>query len=158
MQCAELSRNELDLVILGQISALLPSSSQMNAHRSSTQRHRMAFYHHGVPVCRETFLKLHGIGKIGFKDMYSSQSVHCRTGSFQECEGKLFGFWFDHKDPWKHQTTTQECSIDEVKNTSSLFSTTMQRKMLFCYLAAFLGTNGTLFNCCRRVQPRRYSR
>ena len=64
MQCAELSWKELDVVILGQISALIPSSSQTSSsRRPSTQQHRMAFHHHGVPVCRETFLKLHGIGR-----------------------------------------------------------------------------------------------
>lgn len=60
MQCAELSWKELDLVILGQISALLPStdSSKTTSRRPSTNRHRMSFHHHGVPICRETFLKL----------------------------------------------------------------------------------------------------
>ena len=75
MQCAELSWKELALVILGQISALLPSSSsQTSSSRTpSTQRHHMAFHHHGVPVCREIFLKLHGIGKTGITE-YVQQS------------------------------------------------------------------------------------
>ena len=66
MQCAELSRNELDLVLLGQISALLSNNTDTNAHRPSTPRQRstMAFYHGGVRICRVTFQKLHGIGKI----------------------------------------------------------------------------------------------
>ena len=66
MQCAELSRTELDLVILGQIAALLKDTSETGGHRPPSQRQRttMAFHHHGVPICRETFLKLHGIGKI----------------------------------------------------------------------------------------------
>ena len=66
MQCAELSRTELDLVILGQIAALLKDTSNTTAHRPSSQRQRttMAFHHHGVSICRETFLKLHGIGKM----------------------------------------------------------------------------------------------
>ena len=66
MQCAELSRSELDLVILGQLAALLKDTSEVNAHRPSSQRQRtsMAFHHHGVPICRDTFLKLHGIGKM----------------------------------------------------------------------------------------------
>ena len=74
MQCAELSWKELNLVILGQISALLPSSSQNNTHRPSTQRQCMAFHHHGVPVCWVTFLKLHGIGKMVCTD-YEQQSI-----------------------------------------------------------------------------------
>ena len=65
MQCAELSWNELDLV-LGQKSALLSNNADTNAHRPSTPRQRstMAFYHGGVRICRVTFQKLHGIGKI----------------------------------------------------------------------------------------------
>ena len=38
MQCAELSRTELDLVILGQIEALLRNTDQTSAHRPSQQR------------------------------------------------------------------------------------------------------------------------
>ena len=66
MQCAELSRSELDLVLLGQISALLSNSKETNAHRPATSclRSSMAFYHAGVRICRVTFQKLHGIGII----------------------------------------------------------------------------------------------
>ena len=66
MQCAELSRIELDLVLLGQISALLSNSKDTNAHRPATShlRSSMAFYHAGVRICRVTFQKLHGIGII----------------------------------------------------------------------------------------------
>ena len=64
MQCAELSRSELDLTILGQISALLSNDPNTKSHRQETPRRRssMAFYHRGVRVCRMTFQKLHGIG------------------------------------------------------------------------------------------------
>ena len=64
-QCAELTRDELDLVILGQISALLSNNDTINGHRPSAPRQRsaMAFYHCGIKVCRVTFQKLHGIGK-----------------------------------------------------------------------------------------------
>ena len=64
MQCAELSRKELDLVVLGQISSLLSNNTSTKSHRPTTSRQRssMAFYHRGVRVCRKTFQKLHGIG------------------------------------------------------------------------------------------------
>ena len=66
MQCAELSRNELDLVILGQITALLRNCLMTTAHRPSIPRHRstMSFHYSGEQICRDTFLKLHGIGKM----------------------------------------------------------------------------------------------
>ena len=80
MQCAELSRNELDLIILGQIAALLTNTPNTDTHRPSTPRQRstMAFHHGGVPICRETFLKLHGIGNHGACDnffIYEQNSV-----------------------------------------------------------------------------------
>ena len=60
LQCKELSRDELDLV-LGQISALL-SNNQATNSKKARQRSNMAFYHGGVRICRTTFQKLHGIG------------------------------------------------------------------------------------------------
>ena len=65
MQCRELTRNELDLVLLGQISALLSSDQDTNAKKPlPCKRSNMAFYHGGVRICRITFQKLHGIGTI----------------------------------------------------------------------------------------------
>lgn len=63
MQCRELSRDELDLVLLGQIAALLANNSDTIAPKPlPRQRSSMAFYHGGVQICRKTFQKLHGIG------------------------------------------------------------------------------------------------
>ena len=64
MQYVELLRRELNLVILGQISALLSNYPNTKSNRQATPRQRssMAFYHCGVRVCRITFQKLHGIG------------------------------------------------------------------------------------------------
>ena len=97
MQCAELSKAELDLVILGQIAALLKDTTQTGAHRPSAERQRttMVFHHHGVPICRETFLKLHSIGKIWCTKLhngYKSDLVNYRARPFQEREGKLSRF------------------------------------------------------------------
>ena len=61
LQCKELSRDELYLVLLGQISALL-SNNQATNSKKARQRSNMAFYHGGVRICRTTFQKLHGIG------------------------------------------------------------------------------------------------
>ena len=64
IQCRELSRDELDLVILGQISALLSSNESTSARKPlPRQRSNMAFYHRGARICRTTFQRLHGIGK-----------------------------------------------------------------------------------------------
>ena len=57
----KLSRDELDLVLIGQISALL-SNNQATNSKKARQRSNMAFYHGGVRICRTTFQKLHGTG------------------------------------------------------------------------------------------------
>ena len=63
MQCKELSRNELDLVLLGQISALLSHDDTTNARKPQPrQLSSMAFFHGGVRTCQKSFRKLHGIG------------------------------------------------------------------------------------------------
>ena len=47
MQCRELSREELDLV-LGQISALLSNNQDTNALKSLPQQHSSMAFYHGV--------------------------------------------------------------------------------------------------------------
>lgn len=66
MQCAELTRNDLDLILFGQLSALLSTTASTQSHRPATSRQRssMTFYHRGIRVCRKTFLILHGIGTL----------------------------------------------------------------------------------------------
>ena len=59
--CAALSSNELDLVLMGQIMALL-SNSSLTQTSAIRQRANMAFYHGGIQICGRTFWKLHGIG------------------------------------------------------------------------------------------------
>ena len=59
--CAELSKQELDLVILGQLAAFEMGGE---SHRA-----RSTFYFGGVKVCRTTFLLTHGIGEKRFKNL-----------------------------------------------------------------------------------------
>ena len=66
-QCAELTRVELDMVLMGQIMANLsndPETSSSKFRHTPTQRKlsSMAFFHGGHQVCGRTFRKLHGIG------------------------------------------------------------------------------------------------
>ena len=64
----ELSRDELDMVVLGQIMAFTCTDSVVGpSHKHTpTQRRqtRVNFFHQGKRICRETFLALHGIGKV----------------------------------------------------------------------------------------------
>ena len=59
--CAELSKTELDMVLLGQLAA-----SETGTH---AQRARSTFHFQGKRICRATFLLLHGIGEKRFKNI-----------------------------------------------------------------------------------------
>ena len=67
-QCRALTRDELDLVLLGQIMALLSNDTETGPKSSKApsprQRSAMLFHHGGWRICGKTFQKLHGIGMI----------------------------------------------------------------------------------------------
>ncbi len=76
MQCQELSRSELDLVILGQFLALMNNHDTVSveSHHRATPRVRpyLAYHHQGKPICLQTFLFLHCIGSKRLKNLYKS--------------------------------------------------------------------------------------
>ena len=84
--CAELTRAELDMAILGQIAAGTNTSPMLSTGAQSTGRahHREAererrytgFFHQGKPVCRTMFLFLHGIGKKRLENLAASFRDH----------------------------------------------------------------------------------
>ena len=80
-QCFELSKNELDLVILGQMTAAENSSPivlNSTAHRhplKERERNYMNFFHKGHRICRNTFLFLHTIKIKRFRAL----STHYRA-------------------------------------------------------------------------------
>ena len=61
-------RARLDLVLLGQIMALLSNDTETGARSkkapTTRQRSAMLFHHGGWRICSKTFQKLHGIGTI----------------------------------------------------------------------------------------------
>ena len=76
-QMAELTRTELDLVVMGQIMANIncsPYTSTTKCHRKATERKQtnVTFSHLGHPVCRITFLFLHSIGVDRYKNIKAS--------------------------------------------------------------------------------------
>ena len=81
-QCAELTRAELDMMLLGQLSALTDTSEQSAnslVHRhspASRQRSYTHFLHRGKRICRNTFLFLHNISAKKLKNI---------KGSFLQC-------------------------------------------------------------------------
>ena len=89
---AELSHDELDLIVLGQIMALTFQSSLLQGHHSYSPTERKItytqLYHQGHRVCQHTFLFIHTIGRKRFKNMKASflktgpvPRVHGNTGN-----------------------------------------------------------------------------
>lgn len=77
-QCKELTRAELDMALLGQLSAFCFSGEQTvratsQRHPSEARQHTYTmFWHKGVKVCRKTFLFLHTCSEKRFKNIKSS--------------------------------------------------------------------------------------
>ena len=71
--CAELTWDELNMSIMGQLMALTycqPTTINSTRHRHNPkkrERNTTAFQHHGLHICQKTFLFLHGIGEYCLK-------------------------------------------------------------------------------------------
>ena len=74
--CAELSRSELDLVILGQLLACTNQSpgvvTESRNKEAECQRSYTTLFHQSKPVCAKTFGMLHGIGRTRLKNLVKS--------------------------------------------------------------------------------------
>lgn len=79
--CAELSRSELDLVILGQLHAFTNQSpGVVTASRHAAQereRPNTLYFHQGKQVCMKTFRTLHTIGEMRLKNLAKSLKQNC---------------------------------------------------------------------------------
>ncbi len=73
---AEMSSDELDLFVMGQIMAHCHQSTTLQGHHSSSPEQRRGtygqFYHQGLRICQRTFLFLHNIGIKRFKNIKKS--------------------------------------------------------------------------------------
>ncbi len=69
LHCASLSKHDLDLLILGQLSAL--SSFELNSEYSliAPERVHTSYCHHGKTICHTTFRFLHCIGKTRLENL-----------------------------------------------------------------------------------------
>ena len=87
-KCAELTRNELDLVIMAQIHSLRTAKHEAcKGATSSTFRPLSSYYIHGVKICQVTFLFLHRVSRkryLRIVNLYDTEglvtSVHGNTG------------------------------------------------------------------------------
>jgi hypothetical protein len=74
-ECRQLSKSELDLVVMGQLLALTQNDELIQAKRHSPkqrQRSFTCFKHGGHKVCMATFCFLHTIGKVKFQSIKAS--------------------------------------------------------------------------------------
>ena len=71
-ELAKLSREELDLVVMGQLMAYTHFQSTITGNRSQRVRSRMysTFYHGGERICKATFLFLHNMGEGKLKKAF----------------------------------------------------------------------------------------
>ena len=83
--CSLLTKDELDLVLMGFISSSMLDSDAVkdgrHQHPAKRRHITMAYKHHGVEVCKKTFLFLHGIGKDrlqNVKDHYKVEGMQVR--------------------------------------------------------------------------------
>ena len=75
---AELSHDELDMMVMGQIMATCFHSSDQSSSsaESSTSHNFQHFFHHGHRICQITFLFMHTIGIKRFKNIKASYLKH----------------------------------------------------------------------------------
>ena len=76
--CLQMTRAELDLVIMAQINALRTQASDRppSQHGEGGFRPHMKFFFHGMQVCQKVFLFLHAISTKRFKNLCASVSKH----------------------------------------------------------------------------------
>ena len=71
--CFDLSHNELDMVLLGQLITTTNTSSQVvrESHHLEKERKRAytTYYHAGKVVCAKTFLVLHTVGRKRLRNL-----------------------------------------------------------------------------------------
>ena len=68
--CIEMTRDQLDLVIMGQLSALTYTSTHSLRHSSPRDERRRTttkFLHHQNSICQKTFTFLHAVGSKHYK-------------------------------------------------------------------------------------------
>ena len=77
--CLDLTKSELDLVVLSQIHSLQSSTEQPNlreSHHSVGNKPRSYFYVHGVQVCLETYCYLHCISRKRYQHLVQHHQQH----------------------------------------------------------------------------------
>ena len=89
-QMLELTHDELDLVVMGQVMAGCFSGETSTHHGQQRGKSYTMFHHNGMRVCKQTFLFLHTMGYWRFKAIKASYlvnglvaRVHGNTGKWK---------------------------------------------------------------------------
>ena len=106
LSCEDLSRSELDLVLLGQIMAGVTDTPQTRRHGSHQRKlSSMAFFHHGHRICGKTFRMLHEVGMFfvisGIDTSNDYFYISPRDRTLQSCESQLYCLWPYSQTAWQ---------------------------------------------------------
>ena len=76
VSCSELTRSELDMVVMGQMMAGMnddTTTNSMSRHRAKVrQRVAITFHHQGKQICERMFRFLHTLGETRYKNLKKS--------------------------------------------------------------------------------------
>ena len=74
--CLDLTKSELDLVILSQIHSLQSTTQQHQSEHSVRSKPRSSYYIHGVQVCLSTYLYLHCVSRKRYQNLVQHYQQH----------------------------------------------------------------------------------
>ena len=134
--CLELSRVELDLVILTNIQAFTPSEAMPGEKIKNNPPY--SFQYQALPICKEMFLNLHGISKSCFQKLLDHTKIMVfQCGYMETAEGYHITYY--HR-PWLRASRT--------------FGAILQRKMHFCFQEESLASKTKTFSYSHPVTGR----
>ena len=111
-ELAELSREELDLVVMGQLMAYIHFQSTTIGNRAQRVRSRMysTFYHGGERICKGTFLFLHNMGEGKLKRIKSSFLNNGLKSRYKTLVVNYYYYYLTEQMPWKYWKSSKACS------------------------------------------------
>ena len=131
-ECRQLSREQLDMVVMGQLHALCrsdPLTQKNKARNSERKRTSTQFRFQGNRVCKDTFVFLHTMSSAKFNAI---KKVGSRMGCIHEVDPRC--------------SLTTPLSSRTLKMSSGTFCIT-QRTMLFSFLAGYPAIRGMIYSC-----------
>ena len=128
LQCLQLTRGELDMLIFGHLLAHADNSETTTAEQRhpprKCSRMYLSYYHHGKPICMKTFLFMHTVGIKRLKNV--SKSYH-DNGILPRVHGNTQCL------PWN------ALSLDSVQHVIS-FLVNYTKETAYCFQVEFLAT------------------